>query len=405
MQRLALLALLLILAPVAEAQIDRNLVHNVFSVDDQFADWDAAYPEFVERITIGESEGGFPLHGIVVTDESVPFNEPPHSADTKWRVYLDGGHHGNEFLGVEITLYYMERLLDLASQGDPATLDLLARTEIQMVPILNVEGNLRDTRVNLNGVDPNRNYDFGHTACAIPIGLTCGGPEPFSESEVRANAEHVAAISPDLWLSMHTGIEVLYYPAGDPFPEGQAIDQPLFTAMEVPFEQVVGGRIDMAGGPAPAVGSAEDWGYAVHGITAFVYEVHNDQNLPVYGEPISDLLQQQIDGLAWLIEGTPKWGAWLTLDGRQLVNKGLGVATEITFDGMQVPDLAPGGAWALPTTIDGEVTWSYDVLQVETSRVRSHTAVVANVADAPGESSPGLAIPVLLVALIALARR
>lgn len=404
MQRLALVLIALLILPAATAQIDRNLVHNVFSVDEKFAAWESTYPDLVERITIGESEGGFPLHGIVVTDESVPFDAPPHSADTKWRVYLDGGHHGNEFLGVEITLYYMEQLLDIASQGDAAALDLLARTEIQMVPILNVEGNLRDTRVNLNGVDPNRNYDFGHTPCMIPIGLTCGGPEPFSESEIRANAEHVAAISPDLWLSMHTGIEVLYYPAGDPFPNGEALDQPLFTAMEGPFEAVVGNRIDMVGGPAPAVGSAEDWGYAVLGVNSFVYEVHNDQNLPIYGEPISDLLQQQIDGLAWLIEGTPQWGAWLELVDGHLVNQGLGTATDIRFDGLRVPDLEPGQAWTVPSTVQGDVAWSYDVLLVETSRVRSHTAFVDDV-QAPAESSPGLALPLLLVALVVLARR
>lgn len=405
MQRLALLLIVLLFAPAASAQIDRNLEHNVFSVDDQFAQWDATYPDFVERITIGESEGGFPLHGIVVTEEAVPFDDPPHTAETKWRVYLDGGHHGNEFLGVEITLYYMEQLLDLAAQGDPETMDLLARTEIQMVSILNVEGNLRDTRVNLNGVDPNRNYDFGHTPCTIPVGLTCGGPEPFSESEIRANAEHVMATSPDLWLSMHTGIEVLYYPAGDPFPNGEAIDQPLFTAMEAPFEDVVGGRIDMVGGPAPAVGSAEDWGYAVHGITAFVYEVHNDQNLPVYGQPISDLLQAQIDGLAWLVEGAPRWGAWLELEGRDLVNQGMGVATDVRFAGMAVPDLAPGAAWRVPDTMDGNVTWSYDVLQVDNSRVRTHAGELPLAADAPAESSPGLAVPLLLLALVVLARR
>lgn len=408
MNRLAALVGLLLLASNVAAQIDRQAVHNVFSVDTLFDEWEAAYPDFVERITIGESEGGFPLHGIIVTDESVAFDDPPHTAHTKWRVYLDGGHHGNEFLGVEITLYYIEQLLDLAAQGDAHTLDLLASTEIQVVPILNVEGNLRDTRVNLNGVDPNRNYDFGHTPCTIPVGLTCGGPEPFSESEIRANAEHVATISPDLWLSMHTGIEVLYYPAGEPFPNGQAVDQALFTAMEEPFEEVTKGRIDMVGGPAPAVGSAEDWGYAVLGINAFVYEVHNDQNLPVYGQPISDLLQAQIDGLAFLVEGTPLWGAWVEYQDGQLVNLGWGNATNVVLestDGQRTyDDIPPGGAVEVPAT--GPVAWSYDVLLVEDSRVRYHDLMLASTQESgPGEDAPIGLLPAILALLWLAGRR
>ncbi len=408
MRRLAVLLVLLL--PVADAQpsIDRNAVHNVFTVDALFADWEETYPDFVQRITIGRSEGGMPLHGIVVTDESVPFDAPPHSATTKHRVYLDGGHHGNEFLGVEITLYYMEQLLDLAAQGDAATLDLLGSTEIQMVPILNVEGNLRDTRVNLNGVDPNRNYDFGHTPCSIP-GFTCGGPAPFSESEIRANADHVLTILPDLWLSMHTGIEVLFYPAGEPFPGGQTVDQGLFDAMEGPFEEAAGGRIDMTGGPAPAVGSAEDWGYAVVGVNSFVYEVHNDQNLPVYGEPISDLLQDQIDGLAWLVEGAATFGALVELeqDGPDVVarNVGLGEARNVTVASaagtMVIPSIAPGQQVRL-SGIHADVTWSYPKLLVDTSQHRTHAGSFADAPEPISNDAPigWLALPALAIALL-----
>lgn len=404
MRFLPVLLAVLLLAP-ATAQIDRNLVHNVFSVDEQFAEWEAQYPEFVDRMTIGESEGGFPLHGIIVTDESVPFDEPPHTAETKWRVYLDGGHHGNEFLGVEITLYYIEQLLDLASQDDADTLELLRTTEIQMVPILNVEGNLRDTRFNLNGVDPNRNYDFGHTPCTIPVGLNCGGPEPFSESEIRANAEHVQSILPDLWLSMHTGIEVLYYPAGEPFPDGEAIDQPLWSAMEPLFEEAAGGRIDMVGGPAPAVGSAEDWGYAVLGIQSFVYEVHNDQFLPVYGEPISNLLQDQINGLAWLVNGPENWGAWVEVEERDgdlwATNHGHG-PTDVAFDNGRTISLAADESKELAFGAT-ELRWTYPILQVDTSQERTHSATF----DVESKDSPLSALPALgvILGLVAFAVR
>ena len=410
--RIAALLLLLFVVPAA-AQLDRNLVHNVFSVDAQFAEWEAAHPELIERITIGQSEGGFPLHGIIVTDESVPFDDPPHTATTKWRVYLDGGHHGNEFLGVEIALYYVESLLDRHAAGDADVHALLASTEIQVVPILNVEGNLRDTRINLNGVDPNRNYDFGHTPCPIPLGLKCGGPEPFSESEVRANAEHVTAISPDLWLSMHTGIEVLYYPAGDPFVPAAA-DQALFDAMEGPFEAAAGNRIDMVGGPAPAVGSAEDWGYAVLGVQSFVYEVHNDQNLPIYGQPITDLLQDQLNGMAWLVEGAPKWGAWVEAvphdDGVVFENRGLAMARDVTVhidgDERALPEIMPG-ATSKPVALgaSGDVAWRYPVLLVESSRIREHAATFPGAPAADERAPAGALAPAAVGAAFLLRRR
>ncbi len=404
---------LLLLAPLVSAQLPTDqAVHNVFTVDALFDEWESEYPGFVERITIGQSEGGNPLHGIIVTDEAVPFDAPPHTALTKHRVYLDGGHHGNEFLGVEITLYYIEELLDLASRGDATALAALASTELHVVPILNVEGNLRNTRVNLNGVDPNRNYDFGHTPCSIP-GLTCGGPEPFSESEIRANADYVWSIVPDLWLSMHTGIEVLFYPAGDPFPDGQTVDQALFDAMEGPFEEAAGGRIDMTGGPAPAVGSAEDWGYAVVGVNSFVYEVHNDQNIPVYGEPVSDLLQDQIDGLAFLVEGAPRWGAHVELvpEGDELVvrNMGWGNATDVHIQGdgidIVVPEIAGRSDGPRLPMPDGTVTWSYPKLLVETSQVRHHAAMFEGPGQAPEQGAPVPMVLALLAIILAARRR
>ncbi len=403
---------MLVASAAAQTPVDRNAVHNVFTVDALFDEWDTTYPEFVERMTIGESEGGLPLHGIVVTDESVAFDDPPHTATTKWRVYLDGGHHGNEFLGVELALYGIEEILDLASRGDDATLQLLRSTEIHVVPILNVEGNLRDTRVNLNGFDPNRNYDFGHVPCPVPIGLTCGGPEPFSESEIHANSRYVLATQPDLWLSMHTGIEVLFYPAGDPFPDGKTVDQPLFDAMEPLFEEAAGGRIDMTGGPAPAVGSAEDWGYAIVGVNSFVYEVHNDQNLPVYGEPLTDLLADQLAGLRFLVDGAPRWGAHIevtpTEGGLRLANLGLGDARNVELtvqDTTRVFGLIPAGTEVVTDCpCAGPVSWSYPKLLVDSSQVREHEALFEAAPEAPSEGAPALPLVFVLVALAALVR-
>lgn len=378
----------------------QNLVHNVVTVDLQFDEWAAEHPGLVERFSLGATEGGLPIHGLVLTDEDAV---PDWSHEGKLKVYLDGSHHGNEYLSTELLMYHIEALLDRSAEPDVA--QLLAHMEIHVVPILNADGNLRDTRVNFNGFDPNRNYALGHAPCMVP-GLTCGGPEPFSEDEISANAAYVTDLSPDLWISAHTGVALLYYNAGEPYVPA-APDHGLFLAMEPLFEAATNGIIDMTGGPAPAVGSADDWGYSVVGTPTFTYEVHEDQFLPVYGEPIPQVLEDQLNGMRWLIDNTHRLGAWVDLDGRALRNDGLGNATDlrITWDGgsLEVAHLAPGETVALPADAAGEVAWSYDVLHVETSRERHHAApmVAASVED---EASPW-PVGLLVAALLLAARR
>src|SRR5687768_12075074 len=68
-----------------------GLVSRLPTVDAKFSAWEAAWPDLVERRTIGETSSGFPLYNLRVTDETVAFEDAPLSSHQKLRVYLDGG--------------------------------------------------------------------------------------------------------------------------------------------------------------------------------------------------------------------------------------------------------------------------------------------------------------------------
>lgn len=388
-----------------------QLVHNARTLEMTLAELDAKHPGFVERMTIGKTSSGMDLLGVVVTDEAVAFDAAPLSTGHKLRVYLDGGHHGNEYLGVELVVYYLEDLLAKAEAGDEATLRLLRETEIHAVPMINVDGNTLDTRKNSRLVDPNRNYDFhwGEEGASGSIAdFTYRGPSAFSESETKANADYQAAISPDMVVTMHTGIAEFYWPWGwthDPSP-----DDALFTSLEKPFEDATNGRVDAMQGAELYIvsGASDDWAYGVLGTPGFTFEVHEDQFVPVYGEPISDIIADQLAGLEFMVRNVQRIGAWIEVvpdgsGGYAAENQGWGVATNATFTGaggsFTLERLEPGERAALPFQPEAS---KYAILQIDVSRVREHSYTFVQATGAEADAQvPGPGLGLLVVAALA----
>ena len=388
--------------PLEDAQ--QSLVSRLPTVDAKLAAWDAAWPDLVERRTIGETSSGFPLYNVRITDETVAFDEAPLSTHQKLRVYLDGGHHGNEYLGVDIVMYYLESLLALAASDDEATVAFLRTTEVYATPMINVDGNTLDTRKNSNLVDPNRNYDFhwGEEGAGKSVtDFTYHGPAPFSEAETRANADFQTEISPDMVITMHTGIAEFYWPWGwthDPSP-----DDAFFTSLEKPFEDATNGRVDAMQGAELYIvaGASDDWAYGVLGTPGYTYEVHEDQNIPVYGQPIPQVIADQLAGLDFMVRNVQRQGAWVeavpTPEGWNLVNQGWGAAPRVEWevDGQRgvVENLTVNATATLPG--GASVRWSYPILFVDASRVRTHETTLAAASGVTVEPAPVPALGLL----------
>ncbi|MGB1697118.1 MAG: M14 family zinc carboxypeptidase [Thermoplasmatota archaeon] len=386
---------------VMQEPLVANLVHRLPDVQNTFADWESQHPGLVERMQIGASTLGLPLETIRLTDETV--------TKDKTRVYLDGGHHGNEYLGVELVMYYLESLLE-----DPG---FLATHEVYATPMINPEGNTLDTRKNGNQVDVNRNYGFmwgGGGSSDLLLDFNYRGEAPFSEPEVLANAEFGRDIHPDLWITMHTGVAEFYWPWG--WTQNPAPDAAFFESLEEPFESATNGNVQAMQSAELyiAAGATDDWAYAELGIPAFTYEVHEDQFVPIYGQAVSSLIQDQLNGLDLLVKNAAKIGGLADLHviggDFHVYNAGWGPMYNVTVrageETLFLPALGADEMYEFDGLPAENITVTYQSLAIETAPMRTASFTADSIEpSAESEESPGFAVLFAVVALALLTRR
>lgn len=403
-------------APILGEQV----VHRWFDVQRSFDAWNQAHADYVELSTIGVTNLGLPLLTIRVTDESVGAEESL-SMPRKQVVYLDGSHHGNEYLGTELVMYYLEDLLTKASDGEADVQRFLRETEVWATPIVNADGNLADTRKNARQVDPNRNYPYlwgGVGASDSLTDFTYHGPTELSEPETAANAGFIRQLVPDLYITMHSGVAEFYWPWGwthDPSP-----DDVMFTSLEQPFEEATSGRVDAMQGSLLYLvsGVSDEWAYAELGVSSFTYEVHEDQFVPVYGEPVPEVIKDQLGGLDFIVKSVKYLGAWLEVDLTEdleltITNNGWGNATNVSIDlGQRVLEVAAVGVGQTITMpvdaldLGKTIEVRYPALLIDSSRERVHTVPVTvdlALLEAPQEALASPAFLVTIVTLVAAA--
>lgn len=312
---------------VLNAQTGAAPFHSFEEIESRYVGWNATHADLVDVRVIGWSILGRPLYDVVVTDEGV-------AAEGKRTILVDGGHHGNENAGVEMTLWIADFLLANAARNATVA-GWLRDYEIHLVPVVNPDGYVAQTRGNALGVNLNRNYDvdwgdplgasnpvMGTVAHAtnrsmpsVAVVLENCGPEPFSEPETRAMRALMEEIGPRgaLYLSHHTPTNALAAPwsAYDaPFPlppEHDAVFESVLAWTRENTDYRAGkaqwGNFS-AGLPYSASGSSQDWYYAQYRVASFTLEVEiwytsvlsRDYAQRVYLEPYA--------GLAYWMEAT-----------------------------------------------------------------------------------------------------
>ncbi|XP_017476950.1 PREDICTED: zinc carboxypeptidase-like [Rhagoletis zephyria] len=180
----------------------------------------AKYPAVTTEINIGTSYEGRKIRGIKISyKEGNP------------GIFIEANIHAREWITSATATWLINELL---SSTDEEVRSLAENHDWYIVPVLNVDGFTythetnrmwRKTRQPVEGsacigADPNRNYNShwmeSNGASSNPCDETYGGPEPFSEPEVKALADYVTSIKErlNIMLAFHSYSQVLLSPYG-----------------------------------------------------------------------------------------------------------------------------------------------------------------------------------------------
>lgn len=282
-----ILAVLVLISPFAAAdhvprrekdETELALFHNWVTLTQELRALEARHRDVMKVESVGKSVLGLDLWGVRLRAESdLPF-------EARERIYLDGGIHANEQLGMELAFLYVKFLADGYGSDENATW-ILENRDTLIVPMVNPDGNLRDARKNTRLVDLNRNFAYGWGgpgASALPTADTYRGPAPASEPEVQAIARTIIEFDPDFSQSYHTGITLLLHPWGG--NDTAVPDRPVYDRICAEFETIEGSE-DFPCGDVfttiyPATGGTVDFAYGATGAISFTYEVDDSQNIP-----------------------------------------------------------------------------------------------------------------------------
>ncbi len=270
--------------------------------------WNNNYEEVAQIVSAGTTELGRDMWVVQITDWS---RANKSDGTPKEKVYIDGGHHGNEHLGTELAFLVAEYYIEGWYEGDEEVMEVLQNTELHILVMLNADGNDLDTRWNINQVDLNRNYDHHWSEEE-----TQSGDGPFSEAETRNNAEymrdHVA--DADLYVTMHTGTWILAYPWG--FTGEMPSDWEMFTHIADTIHETIDADLPVRNANAgiyPTHGTSRDYGYGVMGFPTFTFETDDEQFLLGTVQSLSDRLSVELEVMRYLISNVWYWRARLNV--------------------------------------------------------------------------------------------
>ena len=307
--------------------VDNHIYMSWAALTQEVNDWSIDNPDIVQLSSIGQSYLGKELWMVVLSDWSM---ETKSDGTVKEIIYIDGGHHGNEYLGTALAWLTAKWYINGWNALDEEAVNVLQSTELHIMIMLNPDGNDADTRHNLNlttaanpfvsepvptGIDLNRNYDHFWDDCSPSDPFAPGG-SAFSEPETRANANYMNSVvqDADLYVTMHTGVWIMLYPWGK-WPQ-QPPDWELFHGIR---EDVHAGISDIPiqnanQGLYPNCGTSRDYGYGVMGFPTFTFETDDDQFLPGTFEDVNERLDEELDVMRYLINNIWYWRARLVVE-------------------------------------------------------------------------------------------
>jgi len=138
-------------------RIDFNDYHGYDGTVDYIKDVADAYPNITELLQIGESNMGRPMYVLVISNmrtgttidhhvqlrnmrkEGIDNVTPMEPYQGKPGIWIDGGTHGNEYTGTEVTLYTIDKLVS-GYGSDEGITRLVDDNTFYICPIVNPDG-------------------------------------------------------------------------------------------------------------------------------------------------------------------------------------------------------------------------------------------------------------------------
>lgn len=182
----------------------------------------ALRPDVASRLSLGQSLEGREIFALRIS------NDQANPGRCKPTLLFNATQHAREWIAPMVTMYAADQFVR-GYGSDPIVTDLVDRTEILIVPVVNPDGyvwtwtmdrywrkNRRPNAGGSFGVDTNRNWSYqwgGVGASTSPTSQTYRGTGPFSEPETQVMRDLVAT-RPGLraHVDVHSYGQLLLYP-------------------------------------------------------------------------------------------------------------------------------------------------------------------------------------------------
>lgn len=310
------------------------LYHQYLLLEQELQELQTRYPNYFKYSVIGQSVLGLNLYGIEVTN--FKSSDPP--LDQRYRLYFDGSIHSNEQLGMEMVLDIAHFLLDEYDTNATAKW-IVDNRHTFVVPLVNPDGNVKDSRHNTRLVDLNRNFPHGWGG----PGSSNKGDAPASEPETQAIIAFLQTVRPHYLNSFHTGTLMLLHPYGN--KKDKSPDHDLFTKiceLNKDAMAAASGGQDVPCGPVyttiyPASGATVDYAYYEFGTNSWTFEVDGEQFLLATLEPPRTRLGEAWVAVEHAFLNVHKYGALLTLGPLQVASSKSGIeflTIQVTNEGL-----------------------------------------------------------------------
>lgn len=262
--------------------------HSTLELETDLRVLERDHPQLAKVVELGETLEKRKIYALKISNNvSLEENEPA--------VLLVGCHHAREWISVEVPFLFGKYLLENYA-GSPEVQNLVNRSEVWIVPIVNPDGleytihvyrywrkNRRFNADGSYGVDINRNYAYqwGYDnvgSSPEPASDVYRGTAPFSEPETDAVRRLFLSRNFRAMISFHSFAQDILYPWGyvnAPTPKEAELDA---------IARTMSGLIAAVRGTVYAYGRAAgllyttngdtvDWVFGVSGIPGFTIEL------------------------------------------------------------------------------------------------------------------------------------